>query len=198
MKKNIGMFAAGVLYIILLLYSAGFHLSQLISLKNIVLVAGGAFVLTLPDALEYTDIKHIFHIYSRNALISGYISTFIMIMGSLYKTEDISSVMPDIALNCRNIIYGFLLYLLFRKEDMEENEEQTHTTPSPDEEQAQLLSLGLTRREIEVFWLIRKNYTNGEIAEELFIAENTVKKHISNIFHKLDVENRQALKQYKL
>lgn len=198
MKKNIGMFAACVLYIILLLYSAGFHLSQLISLKSVILVAGGAFVLTLPDALENNEISHIFHIYSKNALISGYISAFIMIMGSMYKTEDIQNLMPEIALNCRNIIYGFLLSLLFRKEDTEENEEQTYLLPSPDEEQAQLVSLGLTRREIEVFRLIRKNYTNGEIAEELFIAENTVKKHISNIFHKLDVENRQALKQYKL
>ncbi|BCJ88195.1 hypothetical protein skT53_31800 [Effusibacillus dendaii] len=38
--------------------------------------------------------------------------------------------------------------------------------------------------------------TNREIAEELFISENTVKNHLKNILHKLHLENRVQLTSY--
>ncbi|WP_305802693.1 helix-turn-helix transcriptional regulator [Lutibacter sp. A80] len=54
----------------------------------------------------------------------------------------------------------------------------------------------LSKREIEVLTLISKGYSNIEIAEKLFVSQNTVKTHIKNIYLKLDVKNRiQALKK---
>lgn len=50
----------------------------------------------------------------------------------------------------------------------------------------------LTPRETEVLQLVTKGLTNKEIAEALFIAENTVKRHVHNILKKLDVPNRRA------
>ncbi len=49
----------------------------------------------------------------------------------------------------------------------------------------------LTRREQEVLQLIADGLTNQEIADKLFITLNTVKRHNSNIFRKLEVSNRR-------
>ena len=49
----------------------------------------------------------------------------------------------------------------------------------------------LSRREIEVLREIESGATNIEIAQRLFLSENTVKHHIRNVFEKLGVENRR-------
>lgn len=56
-----------------------------------------------------------------------------------------------------------------------------------------LNSFGLTKREVEVVELVVKGFSNPEVGQELFIAENTVKRHLSNIFTKLNVKNRYEL-----
>lgn len=48
----------------------------------------------------------------------------------------------------------------------------------------------LTRREYEVLTLIAEGLNNKEIAESLFISEKTVKNHVSNIFKKIEVNDR--------
>ena len=48
----------------------------------------------------------------------------------------------------------------------------------------------LTRRELEVALLLREGYSNAKLANILSISEGTVKKHISNIFSKLEIYNR--------
>lgn len=48
----------------------------------------------------------------------------------------------------------------------------------------------LSKRELEVLREIATGCTNKEIAENLFVSENTVKTHINNIFMKLEVNRR--------
>ena len=48
----------------------------------------------------------------------------------------------------------------------------------------------LTNRELDVSRLIGQGYSNQAIAEELVITLKTVKTHVSNIFTKLEVEDR--------
>jgi DNA-binding NarL/FixJ family response regulator len=50
----------------------------------------------------------------------------------------------------------------------------------------------LTTREAEVLELVACGLTNAAIAERLWIAAGTVKKHLDNIYTKLDVTNRTA------
>jgi DNA-binding CsgD family transcriptional regulator len=49
---------------------------------------------------------------------------------------------------------------------------------------------GLTRREREVLGLVALGRTNRQIADELFISENTAGVHVSNILGKLGVASR--------
>lgn len=51
----------------------------------------------------------------------------------------------------------------------------------------------LTAREIEVLEYLSEGYTNKRIAETLFISSFTVKRHIENIYRKLQVQNRVEL-----
>ena len=48
----------------------------------------------------------------------------------------------------------------------------------------------LTERELEVLRLICEGCSNQQIAEDLVVSVNTIKKHTSNIYGKLGVRNR--------
>jgi DNA-binding NarL/FixJ family response regulator len=66
----------------------------------------------------------------------------------------------------------------------------------------QQLTAPLSDREFEVIQLIYDGKTNQQISELLFIAMNTLKKHINNAYFKLDVVNRTSgiarLREYML
>jgi len=63
--------------------------------------------------------------------------------------------------------------------------------PQPAENlSAQALVEPLSERELEVLHLIAAGMANREIADQLVIAVGTVKRHINNIYGKLDVRNR--------
>lgn len=55
-----------------------------------------------------------------------------------------------------------------------------------------LTALGLTNREAEVLLWVAQSKSNGDVAMILGMSEKTVKQHMSNIFGKLGVENRNA------
>ena len=62
----------------------------------------------------------------------------------------------------------------------------------------QVARLGLSKREYEILLLISDGLSNQQIAGKLFVSENTIKKHISNLFLKMDVERRtEAVKKAK-
>jgi len=54
----------------------------------------------------------------------------------------------------------------------------------------------LSQRETEILKLLVRGATNKEIAEALFIAENTAKVHLKNILGKLQLRNRQQAAAY--
>jgi DNA-binding NarL/FixJ family response regulator len=56
----------------------------------------------------------------------------------------------------------------------------------------------LSPREREIVHLVTQGFRNREIAEKLFISEQTVKNHLHNIFDKLGVSDRLELALYAI
>ncbi len=57
----------------------------------------------------------------------------------------------------------------------------------PEESEEQV---GLTKRELEILRLTAEGYSNSQLARMLWVTEQTVKFHLSNIYRKLNVSNR--------
>lgn len=95
-------------------------------------------------------------------------------LGALLKEDsEISEIMAD------RLFYRFKTGLLSQK------------SPDP---RVQIL----TPRELEILALVAKGNTNRQIAEDLFISENTVKNHIKNLLEKLTLDNRVQLAAFAL
>ena len=100
-------------------------------------------------------------------------------------------------------IYGGLIALLFaalgiwlglkltrKKEVVVVREVPVVSTHPFAVNEASLRSLGITKRELEILELIAKGMSNREIANHLFVSENTIKTHSSRLFDKLNAKRR--------
>ena len=56
--------------------------------------------------------------------------------------------------------------------------------------QVRLEELGITPRELEILEAMAAGFSNREIAERLFVSENTVKTHAGRVFGKLSAQRR--------
>ena len=57
-------------------------------------------------------------------------------------------------------------------------------------------ALGITPRELEILELIAEGLSNREIAERLFVSENTVKTHSGRLYDKLSARRRTQAVQH--
>ena len=100
-------------------------------------------------------------------------------------------------------IYGGLVALLFaalgiwlglkitkKKEVLIVREVPVPATQTFALNEQRLKDLGITRRELEILELIAQGMSNREIADQLFVSENTVKTHSSRLFDKLSARRR--------
>ena len=69
---------------------------------------------------------------------------------------------------------------------------RTETTAAPTRTSAGngYSAAGLTRRELEILRLVAEGHSNAELARTLWVTEQTIKFHLSNIYRKLEVANR--------
>ncbi len=74
----------------------------------------------------------------------------------------------------------------------------TRQKQSPAEVKKVQIQTPLSEREIEVLRLIAQEYSNGEIAEKLFISIRTVDTHRRNLLEKLQVKNTVGLVKYAI
>ena len=66
------------------------------------------------------------------------------------------------------------------------------------EEKQQFPAPRLTDRELEVLKLVAQGMSNREIADDLYISENTVKNHVRNILEKLHLHSRMEAVMFAL
>lgn len=106
--------------------------------------------------------------------------------GYLLKDSDFDSLIEAIRTVYRGDIYIQSSLLEALEEDIDDNEVLDKIN-------------ALSKREYEVLLLISEGLSNRDISERLFISEKTVKNHVSNIFKKIDVNDRMnaAIFAYK-
>jgi len=68
---------------------------------------------------------------------------------------------------------------------------QPRAAPAQEEQECPL-----TQRELEILCLVAEGQTNGRIARQLWVTEQTVKFHLSNTYRKLGVANRTEASRY--
>ena len=69
---------------------------------------------------------------------------------------------------------------------------------SPQPVRAHVNAKLLTKREMEILRLTAEGHSNSELAKMLWVTEQTVKFHLSNIYRKLDVSNRTEASRWAL
>ena len=200
MKHNTRLIAV-FLYILIMSFFLDFQLGQLFDLKQLVLVILGMGILFLPGYRRGESGKHYVNQAGRCALFASYIQTFILLFMTLSTEMTRDTLFQEIAKNCRPILYGICLSVIFSNDSMKESKKTAIENDAPKENLTATQvyeayrALGLTNREAELAVQIERGLSNGEIAAQLCISETTVKKHISNIFEKLGVNKREQIKE---
>lgn len=213
--KNVAKPAAIFLYIAIMSFLLDFELAQLFDFKQICLVLIGMVILFLPGFRRGEDRQAYTGQLAVCALYASYIQTFILIFMVMSSETMPDDVFREIARGCRPLLYGVCLWIILSGDGKERNKageakaagnETNDETASPETPKAATYmtatdvyeayrKLGLTNREAELAIRIERGLSNGEIAAELNISETTVKKHISNIFEKLDINKREQIKE---
>jgi DNA-binding NarL/FixJ family response regulator len=66
----------------------------------------------------------------------------------------------------------------------------------PDQDESAAGDAGLSKRELSILKALGLGLSNKQIAKELWLAEQTVKFHLTNIYRKLGVGNRTDAVRY--
>lgn len=204
--------AAVLLYLLLVSLFLGFRIGELLDAGQLALVLAGGTILYLAGMEKGDWRKPDWKRLARDAAYASFIVTFVLLFlmlseGRMAEGErdwmdgaGVRSFMRGIALNMRPLLYGICLWIAFGS-DGEKGGKEAGSGEMKGKEEAwtaqeafrRFYELGLTRREAEIAVQVCKGLSNKEIALELNISEATVKKHISHIFEKLDVEKRQEI-----
>lgn len=220
MKKSIGI----LLYLALMAVFLKFDLRLLFDLRQFLLVLFGTVLLLLPSLKEKEGQEGKGRMVSKmkcffaeegtrigqNAVWAGLLQTLVLLFLNMSVTDPEIGGMQTVAISCRPILYGFCIWIILQDSekaganagsDKVLDGAGTGSYLAPEVSQADvdyrkcLQDLGLTKREAEIALLVIQKQTNAEIAEQLFISEITVKKHMSNIFSKLGISQRQEIRE---
>jgi DNA-binding CsgD family transcriptional regulator len=85
---------------------------------------------------------------------------------------------------------GISLGLTLRQKKRVEPAPPVTTDGSFEPDRTRVSELGITPRELEILGLIAEGLSNREIADRLYVSENTVKTHSSRLFDKLGAKRR--------
>ena len=175
-------------------------------IKDLILVIAGFVIFMIPSILQKKND------FSKAAVLSGSFVTVIKLViliseiernltanDGAYSDYTITAFLMMVFVNFRPLLFGILIKLIlfpFEKKQLSKKETDSKTTtessinstPAPDHFAI------LSPREKEVARLAARGYSNAQIAEELFISVETVKRHMATIFEKLGIKSRVELK----
>lgn len=205
MKKVVKKLVAVIGYMLLLCILLKTEAVLLFSPRHIGMFLSGVIILCIPHLERKMRWKDFPYLFRQNAVTAGYLETFMLIFVSMMQGNlSQKEILASLALDLRPLFYGFVCQVVLKEETEEdktlkekgllEQEERVLQAGESGGAKRQLDFSGLTRQEKVVAELVRQGLTNREIGEELCISEATVKKHMSNIFEKLEIGSRRELK----
>lgn len=166
-----------------------FHLDfrELINITQAISVTLGIGLLTLAQYKRGMGLNQILLSARQNALLSSAVTTIFALMGALN-----GSARGGLAQAFLPLLYGCLWYAVLSRDSQgpKQRLEEMALGVDPAGAYPLLAERGFTPREIDVALRLLRNDSNKEIAEALFIAEATVKKHIQNLFKKCGAVDR--------
>ncbi len=208
MRNMVKSLAAVALYLILLSVLLKTEIILLLSPAHIGMFLLGSIILCVPHLEKGMKWRGFGNIFRENAILAGTLESFTLLFVSMNLGElPQEQILRELVLDVRPMFYGFVCY-----EILKEKKGQIRTEEIPAEEKPGKEDSGkklprqsvpqkepdlsvLTRQEKQVAALVKAGLTNREIGEELCISESTVKKHMSNIFEKLQISSRKELKK---
>ena len=192
MVKNL---VAVVTYMLLLCVLLKTEAILIFSPRHIGMFLLGGILLCVPYLEKKITWGSFRQIFKQNAITAGCLETFMLIFVSMIQ-KDVPSegVLPDLALDLRPLFYGYVCYVVL-KEGTENPDPDVNENPAGQKDEGAPDFSRLTRQEKVVAGLARQGLSNREIGEELCISEATVKKHMSNIFEKLEISSRKELQR---
>ena len=165
-------------------------------IKDLILVIAGIVIFMIPAILQKQKD------FSKATILSGSFITVVKLViliseiernlktGSrAYSDYTMTAFLMMIFVNFRPLLFGILIKLIlfpFEKKQIYNRNE--------DDKVIDRFAV-LSPREKEVARLAARGYSNAQIAEELFISVETVKRHMSTIFEKLEIKSRAELKE---
>ena len=163
-------------------------------IKDLILVIAGIVIFLIPVIMQKKKD------FSKAAILSGSFVTVVKLVilisgiernlkasNGTYSDYTITAFLLMVFVNFRPMLFGILIKLIlipFEKKQQKDLDKQVIDRFAI-----------LSPREREVARLAACGYSNAQIAEELFISVETVKRHMSTIFEKLEIKSRSELKE---
>jgi len=163
-------------------------------IKDLILVIVGIVIFLIPVIMQKKKD------FSKAAILSGSFVTVVKLVilisgiernlkasNGAYSDYTITAFLLMVFVNFRPMLFGILIKLIFIPFEKKQQKDS-------DKQVIDRFAI-LSPREREVARLAACGYSNAQISEELFISVETVKRHMSTIFEKLEIKSRSELKE---
>lgn len=196
----------------MIFFAVGFDFSIFLDIPSILLVVFGTIFLTGVTYKKGNDRIGVIQMIRKNSIIIGFIISFLSIFLFLIQKTSYENSYRSvyIAISILPFFYGGIISLIADILLRDKNNNTIHVDVNEyvnieneeiiqkkelnlNESESEEIYNSLTDREKDILILIKTGMSNKEIGIKSYISENTVKKHVGNIFAKLGVKNRVEL-----